>query len=169
MIEDKEYPVHVTDDMIMQYKNMVYKTYYKYFHPKFLYLQADLIQCGFWGVFLAHQRYERKFSHYAKPVFFALTIHNKMCQYIDHEKHHILQDLDEEYDFSQHSDFDEENGTFWADFDKIYARLDNKNQVVLRKWLLGDEFGQMGFGTRQAAHYRFNKIKRTIKEYYNEQ
>lgn len=168
MIEDKEYPVHVTDDMIMQYENMVYQTYYRYFHPKFSYLQADLIQCGFWGVFLAYQRYERKFSKYIKPIYFSMIIHNKMCQYIDHEKHHIIQDLDEEYDFSQHTINDHTNNTFWADIDKICTKLDNKNQIILRKWLLGTEFGYMGFDTKQAIHQRFNKIKKIVKEYYNE-
>ena len=168
MIEDNECPVYVTDDMITEYNNMVHHIYNRYFHPTFSYLKNDLIQCGLWGVFLAHQRYEKKFSRYDKPLYFYITIHSKMCHYIKHEKHHILEDSGEEYDFSQHSEFDEENGTFWADIDKICTKLDKKSQVILRKWLLGTEFGQMGFDTKQATHYRFKKIKNIIKEYYNE-
>ena len=168
MTEDKEYPVHVTNDMIKEYEKMVYKIYYRYFHPAFSYLKKDLIQYGLWGVFLAYQRYELRFSKYIKPIFFYMIIHSKMCHCLKHEKHFIAEYEDEEYDFSQHGNPEEINETFWADIDKICTKLDKKNQIILRKWLLGTEFGHMGFDTKQAIYYRFNKIKKIVKEYYNE-
>lgn len=168
MIEDKEYPVKVTNEMIMQYKNMVYQVYYRHYYPRFAYFQKDLVQCGLWGVFLAHQRYELRFSKYIKPLYFYMTIHNKMQQYLDHEKHHILQDYDEPYDWENFEDDNTKNPIFKADLERIYTKLTKTDKLILHKWLHGYELSKMGFKTRQATHARLKKIKNIIKEYYNE-
>ena len=164
MIEDKEYPVKVTDDMVMQYELMVYKVYSRYYSRYYSYLEQDLLQCGRWGIFLAYQRYERQnLKEKVKfDVFVWLHIHNKMWQYIDHEKHHITKDHDEECDFTKVGVF--KDITTLIDIKKATRQLSKSEKSQLHKWLNYTQFKEMGFPTKQTAQYHFKKILNKIKE-----
>lgn len=157
MIEDKEYPVKVTDDMVTQYELMVYKVYSRYYSKYYSYLKQDLLQCGRWGIFLAYQRYERQNlkEKVEFDVFVWLSIHNKMWQYIDHEKHHITKDLDTEFDFNTISNTIDT--TYEIDLHKAINKLSPREKDVVHKWCDGKQFKEMGYESRQHAHYYFKQ------------
>lgn len=161
MIEDKEYPVQVTDDMIMEYEKMVYRVYYTYYHRYFSYMKDDLIQCGFWGVFLAYQRWEKYKSEF-KNHYFWKTIHNKMWQYIDHEKHHITKEqgiLDFEYKCEKTVDI-----TTNIDVDRALNTLSEQHKQQIIDWANDVPLGEMGFRSRQNSYQQLQKSFKKLKE-----
>ena len=150
-----------SDNDIVKYRDLVYKVYNRYYAKHFKYLEDDLIQCGYWGLFLAHQKYDstrgKKFINYAFD-----TIHNKMWQYIDHEKHHITKDHDEECDFTKVGMF--KDITTLIDIKKATRQLTKSEKSQLHEWLNYTQFNEMGFSTKQTAQYHFKKILNKLKE-----
>jgi len=146
----------VTDEMIMRYKNLVYKVYRTYYAKYFSYLEEDLIQCGYWGLFQAYEKYsaDKNFMSFAYR-----HIRRKMWQYIDHEKHHITKE--EPLDYKQPITKIHYN----ADLKRAISTLSQKDKLLLKDWLNNKRFEEMTeYNSRQMAHYHFNRIKKQLRE-----
>ena len=164
MIEDKEYPVKVTDEMILKYENMVYKVFNRIYGSAYRYLEKDLLQCGRWGVFLAYQRYARQNiqDKCEFPCYVWLHIRNKMWQYIDHEKHHIHNEnsvYDNEYEYEPFVNVDVR-----IDIDYVLNLLKPKDRYQIIQWANEVEFKDMGFKTKQNSHKHFKVTLKRLKE-----
>lgn len=142
------------------YRNLVYKVYNTYYAKYYSYLEDDLIQCGYWGLFLAFQKFDSSRSD--NFVSYAYKrIQNKMWQYIDHEKHHITKDLGVDYDFNKVGYF--KDITTKIDLINATTQLTPKEQHILLQWLNNATFDKMGFKSKQLAHYHFKNILEKIK------
>ena len=162
-VEDKEYPVKVTDEMITKYEDMVYKVYLKSF-SQYKYLRDDLLQCGRWGVFLAYQRYERRAKNKCNfTVYVWLNIRTKMGHYIKHERNHILFDSDDEYDFSELLDDFSLSKTSNIDLKRAISTLSEEEQHQVEQWQNYVMFKDMGFKHKQTAQQRFQRILKRLK------
>lgn len=164
-VEDKEYPVKVTDEMINKYEDMVYKVYLKSFASKYYYLRDDLLQCGRWGVFLAYQRYETRAKGKCSFTLYTwLNIRTKMGHYIKHERNHIVYEIDEGYDFSELENEPRLSKTTKIDIDRILSSLPPKDYYQIVQWANDTRFEDMGFNTRQNSHTHFKRTLRKLKE-----
>lgn len=162
MIEDKKYPVEVTDDMILRYENMVYNVYYR-FYRHFSYLKDDLLQCGRWGVFLAYQRYERQARNKCEfSIYVWLHIRNKMYQYIDHEKHHITKETND-FDFSRIEHKSEISETDKIDIDRALSKLNKIEKDQIIRWANYGTLQGNDFNNRQTANNKFKKTLNTLR------
>lgn len=164
-VEDKEYPVKVTDEMILKYEKMVHKVYNKIYGKSYDHFKDDLLQCGRWGVFLAYQRYERKQLQdiVSFNVYTWLHIRNKMYQYIDHEKHHINKETNN-YDFESEPSIPNTSWAVRLDIEKALNDLPHTEHTQILQWANYIEFKNMGFTSRQVAHKRFKRILTKLKE-----
>lgn len=148
------------DASILKYRDLVYKVYNKYYGRHFSYLEDDLIQCGYWGLWLAMQKYDKSrcesFTKYAWCL-----IHSKMWQYIDHEKHHITKEThtDEIIPATTIDDV-----TTKIDIDNALKTLNDDEYEMIVKWANYSHFKELGQYSRQNSHHHFKKILKKLKE-----
>lgn len=153
---------NASNDLILQYKPLVYKVYNKYYKKHFAYLKDDLIQCGYWGLYLAQLGFNTQrstnFINYAYK-----RIRSKMSHYIDHEKHHITKEepIDDNMP-TTHVDI-----IHTLDLEKAINKLTTTQKQLLYEWLSYQTFDEMNFKSRQLAHYHFNKILKQLKKELN--
>ena len=161
---DKEYSVNVTNEMILKYEDMVHKVYLQCF-SQYNYLKEDLLQCGRWGVFLAHQRYEKRAKDKCNfTVYVWLNIKTKMVHYIKHERNHILFEIDEEFDFSSLSNETPTTKTMKLDINRALDSLSLKQYTQVVQWANYEMFKDMNLGCKQNAHQHFKKTLSILKE-----
>lgn len=163
-VEDKEYPVKVTDEMILKYEKMIYAVYLRRFACKYYYLKDDLLQCGRWGVFLAYQRYERRAKNKCNfTVFVWLNIRTKMGHYIKHEKNHFLKETNnycfEDVEFVEDISFSDK-----IDINNAIARLKDDYYTQLLQWANYVSTRKMNYRNNQSACYHLKKIFKQLRE-----